>query len=415
MATHIRNIRQILTPVSPGNTPLLKIENGTVIVDESGIIYVGGTAGAPVPQNSDLVIDGTGQILTPGLIDCHTHLVFAGDRSGEFIRRTQGTTYSEIAASGGGILSTVQKTRDMSENDLLRNARIRAARWLSQGVTSLEIKSGYGLSVESELKLLRVINRLKQEFPGTVQATFMGAHEIPPEYRDDRSGWISVLTQELLPEIARNQLAEACDVFCETGVYSLEESEKIARAALQNGLKIKFHADELTPLGGASLAARLQALSADHLLCITDDGIRDLAASETVGVLLPGTAWYLKMPYAPARKLINSGATVALATDFNPGSCTLDQFSFIWMLAALYMSMSPDEILSAVTLNAAKAVGIHHITGKIEPGFRGDLVLWNSPSLEHLIYHPSLNHAGKVFASGQLVWQSEQWNECLFI
>lgn len=415
MAIFIRHCKQLLTPLAPGHGPIQKLSDAAVIIEDDLITWVGFDQDCPASEEGDLVIDATNQTLTPGLIDAHTHLVFAGDRSGEFILRTQGASYQQIASSGGGIASTVAKTRETSSFDLLRMARPRVNRWISQGITTLEIKSGYGLSTESELKLLRVIRQLKKETGIDISSTFLGAHDIPVEFKDNREVYIQKLITEMIPAVVSENLAESVDVFCETGVFSVEESRLILETALKNKLKVKVHADELSPLGGASLAAELNALSADHLLCITDKGIQDLAKSETVAMLLPGTAWFLKMPYAPARKLIDSGATVALATDFNPGSCTLDQFSFILMLAALYMKMTPDEILSAVTVNAAKALGREIETGKIAPGYRADLVLWNSPSWEHLIYHPTLNHAGKVFASGKLIYQSEIWNECLFL
>lgn len=415
MAIFIQHCKELLTPLFPGNGKIQRLKNASLIIEDNLISWVGPDHDCPSPEPGDQVIDGTNQILTPGLIDAHTHLVFAGDRSGEFIQRTQGATYQQISASGGGIASTVTKTREASAYDLLRTARPRVNRWMAQGVTTLEIKSGYGLTTESELKLLRVIRQLKKEVPIDISATFLGAHDIPAEFKENRTDYIQKIISEMIPAVSADNLAESVDVFCETGVYSISESRQILESALHHKLKVKVHADELSALGGASLAAQLNGLSADHLLCITDQGINDLTNSETVAILLPGTAWFLKMPYAPARKLLDSGICVALATDFNPGSCTIDQFSFILMLAALYMNMTPDEILSAVTVNAAKALDRETETGKLAPGYRADLVLWNAPSWEHIIYHPTHNHAGKVFASGKLIYQSEIWNECLFL
>ncbi|NUQ80939.1 MAG: imidazolonepropionase [Bacteroidetes bacterium] len=407
----IKNIAQLKTPGPDLHDPVITLSNAGILIENGRISWVGPMEKAPVP-GSAAELDATGQTVTPGLIDCHTHLVFAGDRSDEFISRTQGATYEEIAAAGGGIRTTVLKTRSASSTDLLRSARHRIRRWIQQGVTTLEIKTGYGLESESEYRLLRIIDQLKNESPIDISPTFMGAHDIPPDI--DRTVWINQIIQDLIPAIAMENLAEAVDVFCEKGVYTIGESDRILAAARKAGLAIKVHADELTPIGGASLAARYQAWSADHLLCVTDQGIRDLSSSGTVAVLLPGTAFYLKKPFAPLSKLTAAGIPVALATDFNPGSCPMESLSMVMTLAALYMGMSADDCLKAVTTNAARALGRHHVTGCLLPGYRADLVIWNAPDWNHLIYHPSVNHTAAVMAQGRWIFSTGEPIECPF-
>lgn len=408
----IKNIGQLKTPGPGLHDPVTTISNAGVFIDKGRIAWVGPMEKAQIPDQVTEV-DATGQTVTPGLIDCHTHLVFAGDRSEEFFQRTQGSTYEEIAAAGGGIRTTVKKTRSASSTDLLRSARHRIRRWIQQGVTTLEMKSGYGLDSESEYRMLKVIDQLRRESPIDISPTFMGAHDLPPDI--DKTVWINQIIQDLIPSVAKENLAEAVDVFCETGVYSVGESDRILAAARKAGLSVKVHSDELTPLGGASLAARYQAWSADHLLCVTDQGIRDLATSGTVAVLLPGTALYLKKPYAPARDLLSAGIPVALATDFNPGSCPMEHLSMVMALAALYMGLSADECLKGVTSHAARALGRNHLTGCLVPGYRADLVIWNAPDWNHLIYHPSVNHAAAVMAAGTWIYSAGVPIECPFL
>ncbi|MCM2322223.1 MAG: imidazolonepropionase [Oligoflexia bacterium] len=321
----------------------------------------------------------------PGLVDCHTHLVFAGDRSDEFALRCGGASYEEIAARGGGIASTVRATREASAAELERLAVERMREMAAFGVRTIEIKSGYGLSVEAELKQLDVVARLRKRFPElTLSSTFLGAHAFPKDR--SREEYLEDLHERMLPEVARRKLAEACDVFIDQGYFTVEEARRLLQAARKRGLQVKVHADELGDTGSAKLAAELGALSADHLLKVSDEGVAALAASETVAVLLPGTAFYLKAPHAPARKLLSAGVRVALSTDFNPGTCVCLSLPLIMTIAALYLGMTRAEILAAVTYNAARALGLQARKGTIEAGRDADLAVLPFPSFEESYY-----------------------------
>jgi imidazolonepropionase len=325
------------------------------------------------------------QAVVPGLIDCHTHLVFAGNRADEFAARCAGATYAEIAAKGGGISATVVATREASQEELLRLAKARVEEAIGYGVRTIEIKSGYGLSFESELKCLRVIKDLAKAFPQiTFRSTFLGAHAFPKD--KSRAEYIEELLSRLLPEIVKRKLADTCDVFVDEGYFTPEEGRLILERARELGLKLKVHADELSNTESASLAAEMEALSADHLLMVSDYGISSLASSETVAVLLPGTAFYLKADQARARKMISSGVCVALATDFNPGTCMTLSLPAIMTIAALYLQMSRAEIFAAVTFNAAKSLGLSERKGTIEPGKDADLTVLPFAKFEETYY-----------------------------
>src|SRR5579884_3764832 len=327
------------------------VEDGALILRGDGIEWLGRTTDLPpVPADAE-ILDIPGKVVLAGLVDSHTHLIFAGSREDEFEQRLQGVSYQEISARGGGIASTVRQVRRASREELKALARPRLERLLRFGVTTLEVKSGYGLTLADEIKCLEAIADLNEEGPCELVPTFLGAHAVPPEYHADRAGYLRLLCEDMLPEVARSRLAEFCDVFCETGVFSLEESQRILTQARSLGLRLKVHADELTPLGGAELAARLGATSADHLLCISDAGIDALAASNTVATLLPGTAFFLGMPYAPARRLIEAGVPVALASDCNPGTCPTENLPLVGTLACTQMKLLPAEAVTALTLN----------------------------------------------------------------
>jgi imidazolonepropionase len=379
------------------------IENGAVLLTDSRIEWLGSTEQLPAVSSDIPVIDAAGKAVLPGFVDSHTHLIFAGARADEFEMRLQGVSYQDIAAKGGGINSTVRRVREASKEQLKELARNRLDRMLAMGVTTVEAKSGYGLSFADEVKSLEAIQELNAEHPCDLVPTFLGAHEVPPEFRNDRDGYIRLVVDQMLPAVAERGLAEFCDVFCEQGVFGIAESERILQAAAKRGLKLKLHADEFTPLGGGELAGKLGATSADHLLNVTDAGIESMLAAGTVATLLPGTAFFLGVPYAPARKLIDRGLPVALATDCNPGSCMTENLPLVGTMACTQMKMLPAEVITALTLNAAAALGRSDRIGSIEVGKQADLVILDILSYQHLPYHFGVNHVRKVIKSGRVV------------
>lgn len=380
------------------------LQQGAAVLEAGRISWVGSSTDLPPIATDAEIIDAAGKVVLPGLVDSHTHLLFAGSREDEFEQRLRGKTYQEIAQHGGGINATVKRVRQASKEELKDLARPRLQRFLRFGVTTIEVKSGYGLTPADEIKCLEAIAELNAEGPMELVPTFLGAHAVPPEFQHDRAGYVDLLVKEMLPEVARRKLAEYCDVFCETGVFSLAESERILSCARDLGLGLRVHADELTPLGGAELAARLGAASADHLLCISDAGIEALAASGTVATLLPGTAFFLGMPCAPARRLIDRGATVALASDCNPGTCPTENLPLVGAMACTQMKMLPSEVVSAMTVNAAAALGRADRIGSLEAGKQADLVIFDVPDYQHLFYHFGVNHVWRVIKHGRVVY-----------
>jgi imidazolonepropionase len=411
MTLVIRNASQLIGSVSPGGRaacgPAMRAlpitPDGALVINDGMIDWIGPTAGLPpLPADAE-VIDAAGQVVLPGFVDSHTHLIFAGSREDEFEQRLQGLSYQEIAERGGGINSTVRRVRAASKEELKALARPRLRRLLQHGVTTVEVKSGYGLTVADEVKCLEAVAELNAEGPWDLVPTFLGAHAVPPEYCSDRDGYLRLLLDDMLPAVARGRLAEFCDVFCESGVFSVEESRRILARARDLGLRLKLHADELTPLGGAELAAQLGAASADHLLCVTDAGIDALAAAGTVATLLPGTAFFLGVPYAPARRLIERGVPVALASDCNPGTCPTENLPLVGAMACTQMKMLPAEAVNALTLNAAAALGRSDRLGSLEPGKQADLIICDVPDYRHLFYHFGINHVRRVIKRGRVV------------
>jgi imidazolonepropionase len=409
----IKNIGQLITMAGPvprvGNAmnDIGLFENGGVAVAGEEILAVG--PWEEVQSKVQLsegcrVIDAAGAVVTPGLIDPHTHPVFARTREREFEMRAQGKSYMEIAGSGGGIRSSVRDLRTADAEQLKKRTRLILDRMLAHGTTTVEAKSGYGLSLEAEVKSLEVIRDLNQVHPIDLVPTFLGAHEVPDEYRQDREEYIRLLIEEMIPAVAKQELAEYSDVFCEKGVFSIEESRSIQQAALDAGLKLRFHADELTASSGADLAAEMGATSADHIVYISDAGIKALAQSGTVAVLLPGTTFSLGgTKYAPARKLIEAGATVALSTDCNPGSSYTESLAIIVSLAVLQLKMTTAEALCAITVNSAAAVDRAGKVGRLVPGLLADVVVWDMADYRELPYHYGVNLVSKVVKRGKVV------------
>jgi imidazolonepropionase len=382
---HIRHIRQLITCAGaaprcgPDQRALDIIPDGAVVADGERIVYAGLDRELPaslVSAPDTRVIDGRGLSVVPGFVDGHTHAMFAGDRRDELRRRLGGATYAEIAAGGGGIVSTVRATRAASEDALVESTRTRLAEMLACGTTTAEIKSGYGLDLDTELKMLRAIRRVGADQPVDIAATFMGAHEIPMDYRDRREDYVRLVIDAMIPAVAEENLAEWCDVFCETGVFTPDESTRILQAGAARGLKPRIHADELGASGGSQVAARVGARSADHLIFVPPDGIDAMRGADVIATLLPNAAFYLKLGrFAPARALIDAGVAVALATDVNPGGGFSPSMPFAMTLACFGMGLTFEEALCAATINGAYSLDRDASVGSLEAGKLMDAVL----------------------------------------
>ena len=366
---------------------------------EDGVIAALGT-GAPEGTGCP-VLDAGGRLVTPGLVDAHTHLVFGGWRQNELALKLHGVPYLDILAQGGGILSTVTATRTATEEELADKAAAALDEMLRFGTTTCEAKSGYGLTTEEECKQLRAIRALNQRHPIDLVATFMGAHALPQAYKENREAYVSLVCEEMIPRVAAEQLAEFCDVFCETGVFTAEESRRILEAGKRYGLRPKIHADEIDPIGGSQLAGEIGAVSAEHLIVCPDEGIDSMAKGGTVACLLPATSFYLGADYAPARKMVKAGVPVAMATDFNPGSCPCLNMQLVMNLGCLRYRLTPEEVLTAVTLNGAAAIGRAEAVGSLEPGKRGDLLIWEARDLNYVCYRMGSNLVHTVVKGGK--------------
>ncbi|MGZ5474539.1 MAG: imidazolonepropionase [Thermoanaerobaculia bacterium] len=406
----IRNLKQIATPTGRGAVrgaamrSLTVHEKSVIVIDGERIAFVGRESDIPGTLRIDEDFDARGATAIPGFVDSHTHIPFAGMRESEFNRRLQGETYEQIAASGGGIASTVYATRRASEEDLVANVLARAATMARYGTTTAEAKSGYGLDKECELKQLRAIRTASWQSPVRLVPTCLAAHEFPPESRGSdaaRAGYVSTVVGEILPAVAEENLAVFNDAFVERGVFTREQGEAVLRAGAELGMIPRLHADELSDTGGASLAAALGAASADHLMHISERGIEALAASQTVANLLPATSFFLMSDrYAPARRLLDLGGMVSLSTDCNPGSSMTESMQIVMQLATLQMKMTVEESLTAATLNGAHSLRLAQETGSIEPGKRADFVLLDAPSYLHLVYHFGVNLVRAVYRDG---------------
>lgn len=380
------------------------IEKGAVIFDEK-IIWTGksGDAGKFITENGINIeerVNCSGKTVLPGFVDPHTHNVFAGNRSDEFARRLRGVSYVEIAKEGGGILKTVKATREATIEELTEKALFLMNKAIQYGTTSFEVKSGYSLTTNGELKQLRAIKKAAEQLPVTIVPTFLGAHDFPPEYQNNRDYYVDMVCNEMIPLVAEEGLAEFCDAFVDEGYYTVAQGEKIFRTALDYGMKLKVHADELACVNAAELAGKMNAVSADHLLFISDDGIESLKNGGTVATLLPGTSYFIRMPYANARKIIDAGVTTALATDTNPGSSYTVNMQNILSLAVINLRMTAEEALAAATINAAHAIRRSDTIGSIEKGKYADMQILDYPSYTDIFYFFGINHTESVWIHG---------------
>ncbi|SFA95680.1 imidazolonepropionase [Lentibacillus halodurans] len=411
----IKNAAQVVTMAGHSEQPAKRdemqelsiIENGSVLMQDGQIKAVGKLAELE-QQYQEIIagaetIDATGKTVTPGLIDPHTHLVHAGTRENEYAMRLKGQSYMEIMNAGGGIHATTRATREADFDQLYDESKQRLDTFFQYGVTTVESKSGYGLSLGQELKQLEVAVKLNQYHAMDIVSTFMGAHAVPIDERDNPEPFVRRVIDEMIPEVARRKLAKFNDVFCERGVFTPDQSRRILEAGREYGLVPKIHADEIEPYGGAELAAEVSAISADHLLKASDEGIRKMAENDVMGVLLPGTAFFLMAEFADARKMIDGGVPVALSTDANPGSSPTLSLQFIMNLGCLKMGMTPEEVLAATTINAAHAIDCADHIGSLEAGKQADIVIFDIPNYLMLSYQYGMNHVDTVVKRGEPV------------
>jgi imidazolonepropionase len=375
------------------------VTEAAVKIEAGAVVYAGPASDAP-EQGTVQRVECGGRAVIPGFVDSHTHVIFAGDRSAEFALKMQGAGYADLAKQGGGIISTVTATRAASEDSLFEQAATRVWRMIEGGTTTIEIKSGYGLDLYTELALLQVARRLGDELPVTVKTTFLGAHAVPPEFRDDRAGYLDLIVEEMLPAVAL--FADYCDVFVEEGVFEVGEARRVFEAAAKHGLGARVHAEQLTHSGGAALAAEIGAVSADHLDHVTEDDARSLAEAGVVAVLVPGASYTLRSPQAPGPMLLDHGVTLALATDCNPGTSYLEAMGLVISLAVVQMGLSSDQAVHAATRGSALSLELPE-HGLIAPGSAGDLVVLDAPSPDHIAYRPATNLAWKTIKAGRVV------------
>ncbi len=408
MTTLIKNISKLYTPLS--GKPYGHIHE----IDRVALLINNGKIDSIIHNqknfpDADETIDAEGSTVLPGFVDAHTHPVFWKTREDEFIMRIQGKSYEEIAQAGGGIRNSVRRFREADKAEIKDATRKRISKFLEYGTTTIEAKSGYGLSTNDEIKSLEIIDELNREQPLDLIPTFLGAHEIPDEYQNKRNEYVELIVNEMIPEIAKKKLARFCDVFCEEGIFTVNESKQILKAAQDFGINARVHADELKGTGGAEMAADVGAITADHLVKVSNEGIRKMAERNVIPVLLPGTTFFLmKDKYAPARKMIEAGCRVAISTDYNPGSSKTQNMQLIWTIGALKLKMLPQELLWATTLTPAESLGIQDKIGSIEKNKNADLIFLDIPNLNYLPYHYGLNHVLMTMKNGQVVYSKKE-------
>ena len=396
--------------------------NNPIILDNVGCLYTANKDGVQSYENTKIFIDNglisteeenkdyltidcQGKMVTSGFVDPHTHPVFYNKRDSEYAMRLSGSSYEEIANNGGGIISSVNGVRKASEDELVTKLDKRLDRFIENGTTTIEAKSGYGLNIESELKSLSVIDKLNSTHPIDIVPTFMGAHAFPNEFKDDHLGYVELICKEMIPAVSEQGIAKFNDVFCEKDYFSINESRQILECGIKYGLKPRMHADEFVDSGAAELAGEIGAFSADHLMAVSEEGIKALADNNVIATLLPGTTFFLgKSNYAPARKLIDAGITIALATDYNPGSSHIQSMPFIISLACLFLGLTVEEAFAAATYNAAQTLGLHNEVGSIELGKKADLIIWDLDSLIDIPYYISNHPIQKVLKNGEVVF-----------
>ncbi len=398
--THSKNVKR-----GTGLSEIDLLHDHSIVINNNFIADI--IPNSSVNKNKfDRIIDVTGKTVLPGLVECHTHSVFTGSRADEFRQKLAGVDYEKIAESGGGINSTVRSVRQSSFEDIIKTVKPRIENFISQGITSLEIKSGYGLDFENEIKLLQVINYLNEIYPIDIIPTFLGAHTFPPEHKTTRDEYIDEIINKMLPHIAEQKLAKFCDGFCEATAFTADEIDLIFIRAEELGLNLKLHTEQFNSIGGLNTALKHNAVSVDHLEVLQDDGIIKLGKADTVSVLLPGVSFFLKYQYAPARKLIESNAIIALATDFNPGSSHISSLSLIMSLAALNMRMTIEETINAVTINAAAALRMNDKIGSIEIGKKADFSIFDTEEYANIVYDIGRNLNCMTIKNGEIIYNS---------
>lgn len=410
MKTLIKNIKQLLQArteypsILKGDqmNHLPIIENAFVLIEDEKIKSFGSMSNAP--KEADKIIDATGKVVLPAFVDSHTHLVFAATREEEFVDRINGLSYEEIAQKGGGILNSAAKLSSKTEEDLFQDASKRLKELISQGTGAIEIKSGYGLNTDAEIKMLRVVKRLKKSFKTPIKATFLGAHALPPEFKDNKEGYVNLVINEMLPLVAAEELAEYVDAFCEKGYFNTEDTDRILSAAKEYNLTPKVHVNQFNSIGGIETCIRHEALSVDHLEVMKDEDFEQMKGRDTIATLLPSCSFFLNIPYGPAKELMKQNIPFALATDFNPGSTPSGNMQFVIALACIQMKLTPEQAFNAATINAAYAMNLEKKVGSITPGCMANIIITKEiPNYMYIPYNFASNHVDSMIIAGEVV------------